>query len=240
MTPVVEVCEAPGASAGEHLARAIAAVVADRGRCRLAVPGGSSPVGAFGWLAEHLAPGLTSSLVVTWVDERHLPVDEDGDWRSLPEQSNLRGTWEHWLSRRPVPPPVVPMAMSGSLDDAVARYADAFMARLGGLDVVLLGVGEDGHIASLFPGHPALEATGTCVAVRDAPKPPPERISLTLPVLEDVEHAVLVATGAGKADALSRALAGDRSLPLGRYRPRGRWHWFLDSAAAADLERTSA
>jgi 6-phosphogluconolactonase len=103
---------------------------------------------------------------------------------------------------------------------------------------VLLGVGEDGHIASLFPDHPAVHASGVCVGVPDAPKPPPERLTLTLSVLEEVEHTVLVATGAAKASMLRRALAGDASLPLGRYRPRGEHTWVLDPAAAAELPRT--
>ena len=239
MKPEIEITDDPGARAGARLAETIAAVASERGRCRLGVPGGSSPIPVFHWLAQHLEPGLASSLVVTWVDERHLPVEEGAGWRSLPAQSNLRGTWEHWLSRCAVPPPTVPMALPGTLAEATARYADAFVARLGALDVVLLGMGEDGHIASLFPGHAALEATGVCVAVPDGPKPPPERISLTLPVLQDVERAVLVATGAGKANALARVHAGDRSLPLGRYQPRGDWHGVLDPAAASELQRKS-
>lgn len=252
MTPRVIVSDAVGVAAGRVLAEAIEAVTTARGRCRLALPGGTAPVPVFGWLAEHLPSALVGRLVITWVDER-LPsvpphdqraADEgvaaprgglSGDWRALPDDSNLRLAWEHWFSRLPVVPALVPMARPDGLEDAARRYAEDFMERLGGLDVVLLGAGPDGHIASLFPGHAALQATGVCVAVPDSPKPPPQRLSLTLPVLQDVEHAVLVAPGEAKAVALRRAHAGDESIPLGRYRPRGAWTWVLDPAAAAEL-----
>jgi len=135
-------------------------------------------------------------------------------------------------------PELVPMARPGSLAEAAQEHAREFATRLHGLDVVLLGAGPDGHIASLFPDHPVLNATGVCAVVYDSPKPPPERLTLTLPVLEAVEHAVLVATGAAKAPVLRRALAGDASLPLGRYRPRGDYTWVLDPAAAAEIPRS--
>lgn len=239
-SPRVLITPEVGPVAGEQIATAIHRVVAARGRCRLALPGGTAPIPVLQWLAAHLSPSLVERLVITWVDERHLALPHEdgaaGDWRALPAQSNLRLAWEHWLSRLATVPALVPMARPGTLGEAAARYAEDFVAELGGLDVVVLGAGPDGHIASLFPGHRALEATGVCVAVPDAPKPPPERLTLTLARLEEVEHAVLVATGAAKAPMLGRALAGDASLPLGRYRPRGAWTWVVDPPAAADLD----
>jgi 6-phosphogluconolactonase len=238
MIPRIVIDPKVGPVAGELLAGAIERVVATRGRCRLAVSGGTAPVPVFQWLAEHLSPELVAALVVTWVDERHLPLPAETGWRGLPAESNLRLAWEHWFSRLPAPPELVPMARPGALMEAAWQHAKDFAARLGGLDVVLLGAGPDGHIASLFPDHPAVHASGVCVAVPDAPKPPPERLTLTLSVLEEVEHAVLVATGAAKASMLRRALAGDASLPLGRYRPRGEHTWVLDPEAAAEIHRS--
>jgi len=76
-------------------------------------------------------------------------------------------------------------------------------------------MGPDGHTASLFPGHPALDATeAPCVAVRDAPKPPPQRVTLTLPILRRASHTLLLATGTEKRDALARVVSGDDSLPV--------------------------
>jgi 6-phosphogluconolactonase len=242
MIPRIVVHPEVGPVAGELIAAAIERVVAVRGRCRLALPGGTAPVPVLEWLAEHLSPKLVGALVVTWVDERYLPLapewTEGGDWRALPVESNLRLAWEHWFSRLPAPPELVPMVPLGPLMEAAWQHAKEFAARLGGLDVVLLGAGPDGHIASLFPDHPAVHASGVCVGVPDAPKPPPERLTLTLSVLEEVEHSVLVATGAAKASMLRHALAGDASLPLGRYRPRGEHTWVLDPAAAAEIQRS--
>ena len=82
------------------------------------------------------------------------------------------------------------------------------------LDVALLGMGPDGHTASLFPGHPALAVEGITAPVRNSPKPPPERITLTLPYLHSSRRILLVATGASKADALGRVIAGpDEGTP---------------------------
>jgi len=233
--PRVIITEDVGTEAGRVLVDAIEAVVQERGRCRLALSGGSDPGPVMEHLARHLPPARLPSLVVTWIDERHLGASRGADWHDLPEQSNQRLAWEHWFRHLSVPPDEVPMARSGSLPEATRAFAHDFADRIGRLDVALLGVGPDGHIASLFPGHPALEAHGVAVAVPDSPKPPPERISLTLPVLEDLDHAVLVASGEAKASVLQRARAGDRTLPLGRYQPRGAWTWVVDPAAGALL-----
>ena len=257
--PTITITEDPGRVAGELLRSSLQRTVERRGRARLAIPGGGSPVPVFRWLAAHLPDALARALTVTWVDERHLPLPDGGDrrslpdggdwrslpdggdwrslpdggdWRSLPAESNLRGAWEHWLSRAPICPQLLPLALPGSLEQARRQLEERFVAQLGGLDVVLLGAGPDGHIASLFPGPPAADLPGPVIALSDSPKPPPERLSLSMSVLEQVDHAVLVATGAGKAPVLARALDRDPELPLGRYHPRGALDWVLDPSAA--------
>jgi 6-phosphogluconolactonase len=101
-------------------------------------------------------------------------------------------------------------------------------------------MGEDGHTASLFPNHPVLAETGHWVApIFDSPKPPPERITLTLPIINDARHIAFIAAGAGKADVLAQILgSGNRAdgLPASRVRPvSGDLHWFIDQAAALKL-----
>lgn len=106
-------------------------------------------------------------------------------------------------------------------------------------DLILLGMGEDGHTASLFPGHPLLNETERWVApIFDSPKPPPERITLTLPVINQARHVVFITAGAGKADALAEIFGvAESRLPAKLVQPAaGELHWFVDEAAAARLK----
>jgi 6-phosphogluconolactonase len=107
-------------------------------------------------------------------------------------------------------------------------------------DLILLGIGPDGHTASLFPNHPVLGETQRWVLpVMDSPKPPPIRITMTLPVINNARSVLFVAAGGKKAKILSRVLnpTGKRQpLPSQRVKPSdGKLGWFLDRAAAADL-----
>lgn len=176
------------------------------------------------WLAEHLAEADMARLWITWVDERNVPLSHPDSSHRLAAETGL-------LERAGM---VLPMCFGGELESEKIGFEVGFEVDFdGALDVALLGVGPDGHIASLFPDHPGLSATGLCVAIPDSPKPPAERLSLTMSVLEAVDVAVLLARGAGKAEALSRT---DPTTPISRYRPRGDYHWVLDEAAAAALE----
>ncbi len=230
LRPILTVCDDVGAVAGARIAAVLGQAVERRGRACLAVPGGRSPAPVFEWLAEHLPLEVQERLTVTFVDERHLPWS--GDMSELPEQSNLALVWDLWLSGSPAT--VLPMLHPGEPDDAVSQF-HADLTRLGGVDCALLGAGEDGHIASLFPGHPGFERVEDVFVVRDSPKPPPVRITLSRSVIEGAGLVLLVSTGSGKARMLSGALAGD-DTPLGQLAPRNTWHWVLDRPAAAALE----
>ena len=128
----------------------------------------------------------------------------------------------------------------GSADDhaSVEEAADAYAAELRGhetFEVVLLGVGPDGHVASLFPGHPAtLVDDRDAVAVTDSPKPPPSRVSLTLPALNRTRATWLVVSGEAKADAVAAALGGG-DAPAALVHGTEETVWFLDRAAASAL-----
>jgi 6-phosphogluconolactonase len=172
-------------------------------------------------------------------DERYVAADD-------PERNagQARATL---LDRLPLDPARVhemPAADSGypDVEAAAGAYAEEVRAHgAGEFDVVMLGVGPDGHVASLFPGHPQLEVDDTiAVAVTDSPKPPPARISLTLAALNRTREVWFVVSGEGKADAVARALStGDapdvREIPAVGVHGRERTVWFLDEAAASRL-----
>jgi len=106
-------------------------------------------------------------------------------------------------------------------------------------DLVLLGMGPDGHVASLFPGHPLVQENKRWVAfIKDSPKPPPERITFTFPVINASAYAALVVTGKGKADVVHSVLGKSQNpdkLPAGLVSPEGELKWFLDKDAASKL-----
>src|SRR5579872_6492761 len=181
----------------------------------LVLAGGSTPQACYERLRRETVPWGRVS--VLFGDERCVPPDD--------RESNFRMAWDSLLSR------VAPLSvhrMPGELGagTAASLYAP-IVERLRPLDLVLLGVGEDGHTASLFPGNPAVSAGGSVVAVHDAPKPPPNRVSLTLEVLREARRVIVLATGAGKSEAVAKARRGE--VPSGMI-PHA--EWLIDQAAA--------
>lgn len=123
----------------------------------------------------------------------------------------------------------------GDLDRAAAAYSDLVAGRT--FDVTLLGLGPDGHVASLFPGHPGLTVTTPALAVRNSPKPPPERISLSLDAIRNSAEVWIVTAGSGKADAVGKAFDGAAEVDIPAVGAVGsrRTIWMLDTAAAVSL-----
>jgi 6-phosphogluconolactonase len=202
----------------EDVARAAAdQIVAglNGGARTLVLAGGNTPKRCYEMLAG--ADVKWGRVTVLFGDERCVPPDHP--------DSNYRMAREALLDH--VAPATV-HRMAGELgpDEAASVY-DSIVGALNPLDVVLLGAGEDGHTASLFPGHPELQATGWAVGVRNAPKPPPDRVSLTLPALRGARHVIVLATGAGKADAVAKARRGE--VPSGMIAGA---LWLIDRAAA--------
>ena len=174
-----------------------------------------------------------------WGDERFLPSG-DADRNDTQAREAL-------LDALPLDPARVhPMPASDGPDgddpDAAARrYAEELASAAGPgdgqlprFDVLMLGVGEDGHVASLFPGHPAGDASGSVAPVRDSPKPPPVRITLTMAAITSADEVWLVASGPDKTASVGKALSG-APLPAARATGTARTRWLLDSAAAADI-----
>ncbi|MFO0690265.1 MAG: 6-phosphogluconolactonase [Myxococcota bacterium] len=168
---------------------------------RLAISGGSALEVVL--RAAPLCGPLWSQVALTWVDERCVPLSDPDSNRG---EAMRRGL--------PAPGFVVPLLEDGeSPDAAVARYARAHADVLGGsLDLVVLGLGPDGHVASLFPGR-VWAADRVVAFVPDSPKPPPRRLTLTRSALARAHRTLLFATGESKRGALERLLRGDPALP---------------------------
>jgi 6-phosphogluconolactonase len=204
---------ADGDAVAERAARLIAelldATLTARGKAHLALAGGTTPAGAYA----QLEPRSWDGVELWFGDERCVgPNDPEANYHMVAQ--TLLGHAAGALVHR----------IEGELgaERGAAAYDALLRERVvsdGGLlpvlDIALLGIGEDGHTASLFPHNPALHAHGmACVPVHDAPKPPPDRISLSLEVLRNARSVILLASGSAKAAALASALAGpDPAVP---------------------------
>jgi 6-phosphogluconolactonase len=200
------------------IARAVRRRASDGAVCSLAVSGGRTPWQMFQALAAENVPW--GAVRIWQVDERIAPAgDED---RSL---THLRA------SLPPAAAELYPMPVEGSdLEAAAARYAASLPERF---DLVHLGLGDDGHTASLAPGDPVLDVRDRKVALTEEYRGH-RRMTLTFPVLDRAEEILWLVTGGEKRSALHRLLIGDPSIPAGRIR-RGRWHVVADRAAAGTL-----
>jgi len=206
-------------------------------RLAVALSGGSTPRRLYQLLAE--APYREhipwERVHWFWGDERFVPYDHP--------DSNFAMTRNALLAHVPVPDANIHAIPTGpgSPDECAAAYERELQAYYGGttlrperplFDLTLLGLGPDGHTASLFPGTAVLaERTRWARAVVGAK--PESRITLTYPALDDSAHVAFLVTGAEKRDALVRVLSGDMTLPASRIRPKGEVLFFVDSDAAA-------
>jgi 6-phosphogluconolactonase len=178
---------------------------------------------------------------VWWGDERYIASDDEDRNAGQALQDGL----QH-LALTPARVHVMPSTDDGYVDvaAAAAAYADALDAARGlepethpWFDVLMLGIGPDGHCASLFPGRPEVHDDALALPVTDSPKPPPTRISMGMSVLQRAREVWFVAAGQDKADAVARSRAGGDVEETPAAGPRGRQHtvWYLDEAAAARL-----
>lgn len=194
--------------------------IAAHGQFRIVLAGGRTPEAVYRRLAAATADW--SRWQVYFGDERCLPVDD-------PERNSVMAA-RAWLDRVPIPPGNIhPMAAEQGAEAAAAAYAAQLRDALP-FDLVLLGMGEDGHTASLFPGH-THAADELVHAVHGAPKPPTDRVSLGLAALNEAGTVMVLVTGSGKRDAVDRWRRGE-DLPVARVHGCHGADVYLDTAAA--------
>src|SRR3954451_14370974 len=239
----------------DRLARAVASALVARLAAAQAVHGTASVVltgGGIGTAVRERVAGLAAepehavvdwtAVDVWWGDERFVPADSS--------DRNELGAREALLGRVPLDPERVhPMPSSDAgfdePEEAAVWYAEQLAAAAGTgrtlprIDVLMLGVGPEGHVASIFPHSPAASDERPVVAVRNCPKPPPTRISLGFPAITSSEEVCLRMSGEGKADAVAQARCGADPVDLPAAGARGRraTRWLLDAAAAGKLPR---
>ncbi len=229
--------------AAEASAAAIVDSVQSKGRCSVLLSGGSTPRTLYGLLASEFRDLIPwRDVHVFWADERYVP---HGD-----ERSNYRMAKEALLDRVPCPTGNIhPMPTHFASPDAAARDHEEmlrsfFATEWPSFDVAYLGMGRDGHTASLFPGSPGIEEPTQWVVAVEAPAEPPHRLTLTLPALLRSAHTHVLVSGPDKTGVLRHVLTGSpdpSSWPAaGLRRAAGRLIWWVDRAAAADYARIAA
>lgn len=227
----------------DRLELEVVAALKHKGSCSVALTGGSVGDALFPELLrrqagtqsdEHRSPDW-SLVQIFWGDERAVPREDP--------LSNFKQAQDLWLGQSTVPPtnihPMDPIA--GELESSARKYEAVLRhtsASASGLDVLLLGVGPDGHVCSLFPGHPVLdEATHWVRGVSDSPKPPADRLTLTLPAIFASRTVVVAASGEGKAAAIAQARSGHSDSPLAQVlQGSERVVLVLDKSAAGEGE----
>jgi 6-phosphogluconolactonase len=241
MRIITENLDAIAELAAKNAVECLRDAISSNGWATWVIAGGTSPMAAYRILARDYVDALEWSKVQFIIgDERIVPFDHpDSNWTQVEEAFLQLLTPSISSFGRP--------ATASSAEDAADRYETALrglpqvVQGVPRLDCVWLGVGEDGHTLSLFPGHPSLNPTGRLVIpVHHSPKPPADRISLTLKALRGATKCLILAGGASKASVVAKALDGDLSLPIALVaheieQAGGEVTWLLDKASAGTL-----
>lgn len=230
------------AAVGDRLVGTITAAIEQHGAASVVLTGGGTGIKLLKHVREHGGDIEWTKVHVFWGDERYVPADDD--------ERNDKQAREALLDHVDIPAGNV-HAMAASdgefgddIDAAAAAYEAELAANVEGdaptppFDVHLLGMGGEGHVNSLFPHTPAVrETTRYVVAVTDSPKPPPQRITLTLPAVKRAREVWLVVAGAEKADAVAAAIGGAKAddYPAAGAIGVSNTVWLLDEAAASQL-----
>jgi 6-phosphogluconolactonase len=235
--------EALAHSAAQRFVTLAQEAATSRGRFSIALSGGSTPGALYRLLAEEPYQGQVpwAEVHLFWGDERCVPPDDPG--------SNYRLAKETLISRMPIPAGNV-HRLRGELEpeEAARAYArevrDFFCGPRPRFDLVLLGLGEDGHTASLFPGSPALQERERLAVAAEAhyQDRPAQRVTLTLPAINAARQVLFLVAGSAKAGIVQAVLEGPGAhLPAQMVQPTaGRLTWLLDAAAASQLKGRNA
>jgi 6-phosphogluconolactonase len=230
------------AAAGERLISAIDVAIAARGQALIVLTGGGTLIALMRYLAAQAGRVDWTNVHLFWGDERYVTEDDDNRNEktaraALIDHVDIPARNVHAIA-----------ASDGEFGTDIAAAALAYEQLLAAnaepgdpapnFDVFLLGMGPEGHINSLFPDTPAVrERTRLVVDVEDSPKPPPQRITLTVPAIQRSRQAWLLVAGAEKAEAVAAAVGGADPVSIPAAGAIGREHtiWFLDTGAAGDL-----
>jgi 6-phosphogluconolactonase len=228
-------------AAAEEVIRAASDAVAQRGRFTIALSGGSTPRNLYALIAANASANLPwDKMFFFWGDERHVPPDDP--------ESNYRMAKEALLSKVAIPPGNVfripaenpdADAAAEAYEQTLRKFFEVAPGEFPRFDLILLGMGPDGHAASLFPETAALQEKSRLVVANWVEKMQTSRITLTLPVLNAARCVAFLVSGTDKAATLHEVLEG--SAPAEKYpsklvRPsQGKLLWFVDRAAASEL-----
>ncbi|GDX38566.1 6-phosphogluconolactonase [Methylocystaceae bacterium] len=233
----IEVLDDPLSLAGQVAEWMTQAALSSSGPFRVSLSGGSTPKTLYSLLAspEFKDRFPWSRVLWFWGDERFVPQDHP--------ESNYKMTREAMLSKVPVPPEnIFPVSVDGDPDVAAARYAEILQKVYGApfldpqrplFDLVLLGLGPDGHTASLLPGEPVLKERTKWVAC--VPHGRDEiRITMTYPALESAQRVAFLVAGKEKAAIFKEIQTGQSLVPAAQIRPTGDLFWFVDRAVVEE------
>ncbi len=228
-----------------RVARLAEQAIRARGRFTIALSGGS--------LLDILSPPLITnplrsqiqwtSWEVFWADERCVPLLSPDSNFAAANRLLFKHVDIFWEQIHEIDDTLAPREAARAYQSSITEVLQPGTGQMPRFDLILLGMGQDGHTASLFPGHELLQEKQKWVApVFDAPKPPPERITLTLPIINHSREIIFVATGAEKSFALRKVFQDhNQSLPAALVNPMlGHLTWFVDEEAAGQLKSFSS
>ena len=233
--------DAAAAEAAALFVKSANQAVAKQGMFRVALSGGNTPRSLYETLAsDHLADVDWDRVQIFFSDERFVPPDS--------VESNYRMAHEALLSRVPIPErfvhrfateEITPEESAALYDENVRRVFEVGPAEIPRFDLILLGLGPDGHTASLFPGTAALQVGDRIVVANFIPKLETWRLTFTYPLINAPQLVLFLVAGQDKSDAISKILSGVSDLPAARVQPAdGELVWILDEAAAGRAWRT--